>query len=314
MIRNYLHTPQAISKKSGSALLITITITALLTIIVVEQLHNAWLQSSLVASFKNKTVALYKARAGIVAAKRILQDQTFDDQTTKYQLLEIAKIGIPISVEDDQVLVQIVDETGKISINSLVSGSGLPNSQNIALFKRLLSNLDLDENLADAAVDWIDNNDEPFEDGAESDYYESLDPPYKAKNMKLDSIAEIGMIKGFKREVIMKLAPYITIYSNGKVNINSSSKEVLMALNDNLTESMATEIISNVTTEAYKNKSDLNKIVGISSIYPEISNLIDVNGSWFLVTAIAQENETKKIITAVMKKESNVYIKYYKTL
>jgi type II secretory pathway component PulK len=50
--------------------------------------------------------------------------------------------------------------------------------------------------LADAILDFIDEDDDPRSAGAESDYYQSLSPPYRAKNGPLRSLDELLLVSG----------------------------------------------------------------------------------------------------------------------
>lgn len=54
----------------------------------------------------------------------------------------------------------------------------------------------VDEYIADALLDWMDEDDDPRECGAEYDYYELLDPPYYPKNAVPDSIDELLLVEG----------------------------------------------------------------------------------------------------------------------
>ena len=53
----------------------------------------------------------------------------------------------------------------------------------------------MSEDIADAILDWIDDDDEPREFGAEFDYYASLDPPYAPKNGPLETVEELLLVR-----------------------------------------------------------------------------------------------------------------------
>jgi DNA uptake protein ComE-like DNA-binding protein len=57
--------------------------------------------------------------------------------------------------------------------------------------------------IANSILDWIDPDDEPRTNGAESDYYESLSPPYQAKNGPLDSLEELLLVKGVTPQLLL---------------------------------------------------------------------------------------------------------------
>ena len=50
--------------------------------------------------------------------------------------------------------------------------------------------------LADAILDFIDSDETARENGCESEYYESLTPPYPAKNSPLESLDELLLVRG----------------------------------------------------------------------------------------------------------------------
>lgn len=58
------------------------------------------------------------------------------------------------------------------------------------------------EDTADAILDWLDEDDEPRQFGAELEYYASLDPPYAPKNGPLDTIEELLLVRGVTPELL----------------------------------------------------------------------------------------------------------------
>ena len=95
------------------------------------------------------------------------------------------------------------------------------------------------EEMVDSIIDWLDFDDEPSVNGAETDYYSSLDPPYAAKNGPMDSIEELLLIPGITPEFYfgdpddeqVPLNKLLTVHGHpeGKLNINTAELEVLEA-------------------------------------------------------------------------------------
>ena len=91
----------------------------------------------------------------------------------------------------------IHDENGKININTAsrdilnkaLAANGLP----------LGSERDT---IADSILDWIDKNELPRANGAESEYYQDLSPPYSSKNGPLDSLEELLKVQGITPELL----------------------------------------------------------------------------------------------------------------
>lgn len=112
------------------------------------------------------------------------------------------------------------DEKAKININF----ANLPTLQK--LFQVVLGLEDMEaQDLAAAIIDW-----RSVEKSAESSYYQSLGVPYKAKNSRFELPEEVLLVKGMDQDSFNRIKKYITIYGDGKVNINTASKEVLLAL------------------------------------------------------------------------------------
>ena len=112
-----------------------------------------------------------------------------------------------------------------------------------ALFQELLISRSLDPELVDPLVDWIDDNNETTGAfGAEDQYYLSLDPAYRTANQQLITLSDLLHIKGFSKEVVTSLSPYISTIplsvgagnSNpanfAKINVNTAPAEVLVIL------------------------------------------------------------------------------------
>ncbi|QEG41538.1 type II secretion system minor pseudopilin [Roseimaritima ulvae] len=55
---------------------------------------------------------------------------------------------------------------------------------------------------ADSILDWLDEDDEPRDYGAESEYYQTLTTPYAPKNGPIDSIEELLLVKGVTPQLL----------------------------------------------------------------------------------------------------------------
>ncbi len=127
-------------------------------------------------------------------------------------------------------------------------GEGLSLSpQQIALarFSLLLRNLEIDEAVLPAILDWLDtDSDERFPNGAEDDYYSRMKPPYRTANHGLTDISELKLVRGIDDEVFEKLRPFVTILPDvTSINVNTASVEVLMSLAPAIDRSTANLIV-----------------------------------------------------------------------
>ena len=100
-----------------------------------------------------------------------------------------------IPFEAGSITVKIENECGKVNINQaddkllrmMVSGFGLSDTE-----------IDI---IVDSIIDWRDTDDFHRLNGAESDYYESLKRPYKAKNKGFDNVSELLLVRGITNEI-----------------------------------------------------------------------------------------------------------------
>jgi DNA uptake protein ComE-like DNA-binding protein len=90
----------------------------------------------------------------------------------------------------------VIDEGGKLNINSLIAIDPTGQLLHDALMALATINPGMTEDIADAIVDWVDNDDTPRANGAESSYYSSLASPYQAKNGPLNSLDELLLVRG----------------------------------------------------------------------------------------------------------------------
>lgn len=99
---------------------------------------------------------------------------------------------------EDRFRYGITPEAGKLHLNAASE------AEIAALLTPILQNLELDNflELIDALLDWRDEDDEPRPNGAESEYYNLLEPGYYPKNGPLDTIEELLLVKGFSAAVL----------------------------------------------------------------------------------------------------------------
>jgi len=83
----------------------------------------------------------------------------------------------------------ITDEASKLSINTAGVNDmlNLPNMTN---------------DVADSIVDWRDTDDNVTDQGAETQYYESLPEPYRAKNSPFETVEELLLVKNVRPDLL----------------------------------------------------------------------------------------------------------------
>ena len=256
-------------------------------------------------NFRNDLRAYYLAKSGVNIAMSYLKydaaNTDTDDLTEEW-----AKSYPPIPVGDGFVKVLIEDENAKIDVNKVVMDDGKVDPKIHTAISILFERLEVDLGILDAIIDWIDPDDEPLPDGAEDLHYGSLDPPYTCKNRPLDTLSELLMVKDVTDEVYGKISKYLTIYSkDGKININTAAKEVLLCLDDEIDEAMAEGIIGYREESPFAAKEELKPVINNDEVYTRISPIIDVKSNAFSVTSVGMVERVEKIIRAVVDRQGD---------
>ncbi|MEI6738541.1 MAG: type II secretion system minor pseudopilin GspK, partial [Pseudomonadota bacterium] len=144
------------------------------------------------------------------------------------------------------------DEQAKFNVNNLIDTNGKRRDVDAGVLVHLLTILKLDPGIANAIVDWLDADDDVSSPGgAENDYYWSQRPAWRAPNRAIFSIDELRRVKGVNDKVFATLSPFITalprpLPSSGertKININTSSVEILQAVLSTAAPDEISEII-----------------------------------------------------------------------
>lgn len=161
----------------------------------------------------------------------------------------------PITVEGAVVTGHIEDIQGRFNLNNLIDNNGKASPLDMQRFKQLLTVTDLNPNLADAVVDWIDpDSDTTQPDGAEDEEYMRADIPYRAANRLFASPSELLLVKGFTSDNYKKLAPYITaLPTRTTINVNTAPKEVLMALANGISDSDVQQLLDARSDKGFAN-------------------------------------------------------------
>lgn len=202
----------------------------------------------------------------------------------------------PIPVEGGSVAGNIVDLQGRFNLNSLVE-AGKPNQEAVERFRRLLSALrdeypeeaaELEPDLANVLVDWIDPDVEPiFPGGAEDDVYLSMERPYRSANGPLVSPSELLLLKGMSAQSYAVLREHVTALPAGtKLNVNTASVPVLMSLAKGISASAAEALVEGRPYDDTKDFMAHDAVAGLGDTLKE--DILSVGSDYFLISAQIQ--------------------------
>jgi len=300
----------------GIALLVTLLVLVLVVALVYEVFRIGTRAAQTGAYGRDSIRCALLAEGGIGAARIVIrQDSRDNDYDTLDEIW--SREAPPIELGDGTIRVTVEDEERKIPLNRLVLPNGnAPDEQRLAVFRRLLDTLGIDGAVADAVVDWLDNDDMPRSGGAESAYYLGLPYPYRSKNDLFDTVEELRLVRGVTQEVFEKLRPCVTVHSSGKVNLNTAPKEVLMSLSAGA-DALEAGAIDGATADsilAYRKEHPFTKPDEIGNVSPflrelyrrtRVRDLVDVRSTAFHVRSTGEFGDTSRTVDAVGIRSGN---------
>jgi general secretion pathway protein K len=338
----------------GMALIMTLTVIVLL---MTAGLHlNRQVRRTLetAATQRDQLIMNEMARSGVHAAMAVLikdrQDSEADSLLEDWASEEaMAAVMEALPFETGSLKVTITDERAKIQVNALVDfpDGRQFNAEQHAIWERfakrlldaytLLEEVEMAETdtatIINSVKDWLDRGDDDAItglSGAESDYYEDLDPPYACKNGPFSHLDEVSLVKGVTPELffgfgeLMGLSNYLTVYGatqtednrftyDGRININTAELPVVAALLEEDAADWAQALVDyrieqsdGVYThkEELGNKSWPKNVPGFSGIKIDDS-MITIESHFFRITATASIGDVKMTRSAVVHRRKN---------
>jgi general secretion pathway protein K len=186
----------------GVALIMVLWVMAILTVVVLEFSFAMRTELHITQNFKEELqmYALAEGGAQRAIAELIFKNdlnvqrlrRTLKDEEVPPEKKEWVTDGRAYELPSDQgtTAVRVMSEGGKININTV--------SEN--RLRKIMENLGLEgearDIVVDSIMDWKDPNDLHRLNGAENDYYQSLEKPYQSKDANLDSIEELLLVRG----------------------------------------------------------------------------------------------------------------------
>ena len=131
----------------------------------------------------------WASRAGIEKAIGLLNEDTRESDCLTDFWSDNDEDFNDIWLESCRFTVRVVDESSKLNINTVTKG-------------QLLELPEMLEEIADAIIDWRDQDDTPSAGGVEGGYYENLPFGYMARNGPLRTIRELLLVKDVTPELL----------------------------------------------------------------------------------------------------------------
>ncbi len=328
----------------GIALLITISVTTILIAAALEYNRRARFAVVSAAAARDRVTLSYMASSGVHAAMALLVKDKSESNIDTLQEdwanpEKIDELLGAIPFDNGKLSVTITDELSKIQVNALVSfpDSRQFNEAQIMLWDRFLRYIGSEDDLKDdsdpvaivnSVKDWLDSGDDDATtglSGAETSYYEGLEPPYKSRNGPILDLNDLLLIKGITpklfngSEQTPGMADCMTVYGMdkgagtsftwpGRININTADVPVVAALlgleNKEMAQALSElrqEVTADKDNHDFSNPQWYKEIPGFGDVTVN-ANLITTSSDVFRVKSEAAINETKTSVTAVVQR------------
>ncbi|MCP4110108.1 MAG: general secretion pathway protein GspK [Desulfobacteraceae bacterium] len=338
----------------GIALIITLSIIAVLIVVTMELNRKVRSTVVTIATARDKLTLSHIASSGINIGMAILTKDKKSDPAEGLDSVQedwarpekISEVLQDIPFEKGSVSLEISDELGRIQLNALLEKfpGNKENRTQRALLDNLLrpvisedeeSELNATTRIVDFIKDWLDKDDEnssQIGEEGESDYYESLDPPYSCKNGPFIHINELLLVKDIKPEYFHSageskgLSDYLTVYGmaasntktgasfsyEGKININTAELPVIEAIFGEEEEECA-QSVYDYREEKDEDSEFLNSldkgwyktVIGCGEIKNKYDQLIRTSSDYFRIESTATLFDLQLTVTAVIIREKD---------
>jgi hypothetical protein len=344
--------------EQGIALVIVMISIMVLTILAAGFAYSMKVETKLARNANSEAELEWVGRSGVEYARWVLAN-SLANPMEPYDSLDqpwatgsgwlgptnapIAEVQNPITLGRGTVNWKITDLERKFNINSPepVLQQVLPQ----ALTLMGVSPGDATP-IVNSILDWIDPDDQTHVEGAENSDYESLTPPYSAKNGPIDDISELLLINGIRDNpeiyygitatnyqpsyfshqrnrfgqanagptITVGLTDLFTPLSSGKINLNTTSAEVLQMI-PGIDPMIADAIISGRQGEPDPGAPGMlgpyrsvNEVSRMPNVPPDVVRLLgqfcDVRSRTFQVQVDAEVGGYKRTFYAILGRNS----------
>jgi general secretion pathway protein K len=334
------------NRSQGFVLILVLLIVVLLTALLLRFNYAARVGLHSSDSFRHSQQALHYAQGGLnLAVEAIRQEPDIENNLL---LRDLLAGSVTFSIDAGHCEVKLSDEGGKLNINRLLDPTEHPDRVRIEQLLRLIDLINgqydrpiLRYEFVPALLDWMDSDNQPTilpyirgeNRGAESNYYETLSPPYRCRNDFCDIVSDILLIKGMTPQAFygrrnrpegpncrLGLSESLTVYGSGRININTAPKPVIQSLSEHMNAALAQLIIDRRSKKLFGSMAELREIPGMTGdvftdlnksatiqseqTYYKVTARGSVGAGGITISAILYRNESAQNVEVIWYQES----------
>ncbi len=305
------------SSQRGIALLTILVMVALATILAATIAKRQTNTSENTGYLMRQDQSLLYAKSAEAFFSELLIQDSDNGSSIDHLQENWAKPMPAFPVEDGFISGRLLDESGKFNLNNLLKADGSVDDSARRWFEKLLQRVGLPAELSQAVIDWQDANDETTGAmGAESNYYQGLDPSYLASNTRFHQVEELKLVRGFEGKNYDLIAPYVTALPEAtKINMNTAAPLLLASIDPKLdVKTLEQELKAKQAELTYFNSvEDLWKLNAFSGIEPQnktdAAAWLDSKSNYFTAQIEVVLSERKRqFSSAMMRKDKQVTV------
>ena len=305
------------SSQRGIALLTILVMVALATILAATIAKRQTNTSENTGYLMRQDQSLLYAKSAEAFFSELLIQDSDNGSSIDHLQENWAKPMPAFPVEDGFISGRLLDESGKFNLNNLLKADGSVDDSARRWFEKLLQRVGLPAELSQAVIDWQDADDETTGAmGAESNYYQGLDPSYLASNTRFHQVEELKLVRGFEGKNYDLIAPYVTALPEAtKINMNTAAPLLLASIDPKLdVKTLEQELKAKQAEFTYFNSvEDLWKLNAFSGIEPQnktdAAAWLDSKSNYFTAQIEVVLSERKRQFTsAMMRKDKQVTV------
>jgi len=309
------------TERGGFVLVVVLCMVILMSVLLLGFNYESRTNLGSVDDFRNSREALNCAKAGLNIAIAAVRDTP--DIHNEKSLLDLFSGEETFAVDQGKCSIIISEESGKLNVNHLKDENGNLKRTRVDQLLRLIDLLNQNQaghsnigyGLVPSIIDWTDGDDEieclTFINndnlGAESSYYNQLKHPYKCRNKSLETTEELLLVKEITPRIFELMRDYLTVYGDGKININCAGKLVLESLSENMDPTLAQLIIDRRKFKPLESIAELRDIPGMTdSLYLAINKVttVEPTDQYYHVTARGEAGNHNRTVTAILRRNT----------
>ena len=223
-------------------------------------------EANTVVAYRSRAVARAAAASGVELAVARLNGVLARAETVEEQVGILEQLRAELDVPEPRelgagrYLVGVEDLSGRVAINHADYVTLLRLFEVVAGERRAAT-------LAAAVMDWLDWDDRPRPDGAESTEYAAAGSPYRPLNRPFQRIEELGRVLGIGDSLAAVLDTMVTVHGRGFVNVNTAPVGVLMAATG-MDASAAEELVAARRGGGFRSMDQVRSAMGETGFVP----------------------------------------------